>query len=140
MPKNTKRCKNAKVKGIIDEGNSEIPLAKEDQEYAIVTKMLGGRRLLAKCNTNPSKLVHIPSAFKGRKYWICVDMLVLLNIRSYQQDRSDVIYIYSSKEAKNLQNRGLLNDLLKENKKFDFGTELESQNIDLDNVFNFEDV
>ena len=93
-----------------------------------------------------AQLAIIPGKFKGRKNWITVGMLLLLNIRDFQDDRCDVIYIYNSRESKELQREGKLKGLIDvdEVDVFNFG-DLNDEinintNLDEKYAFNFDDI
>jgi len=137
--KKGRREKNSTV----EDNVTTVPFAKEGQQYGIATKMLGSRRLLVKCENGKEQLAIIPGRFKGRKNWVSIGMLVLLNIRDFQADRSDVIYIYNSRETTKLKNKGELNKLLSDNKIgiVDFG-ELDENNENTDDLgaFDFSDI
>ncbi len=147
--KGGKRTKRGKKAPATVESNRYTPFAENDQMYALVTKMLGNRRLTAKCIDGKERLVHIPGKLKGRRNWISVGMVLLLNIREYQDDKSDVIYIYNARDTKRLRRLNQLGDLLdgegEDNCGFVFGTDDDTDSddkeivdkeldIDLDNL------
>lgn len=80
----------------------ELVFKDEDQEYAQVTKMLGNGRLLAKCSDNRDRLCHIRGKFRKR-VWINVDDIILLGLRSFEDDKADVIHKFTADEARMLQ-------------------------------------
>lgn len=108
-PKGGKKGKRTK-KGDVEE-NKLTPHAEKDQVYAIVEKMLGNRRMTVKCSDGVKRMGIIPGKFKGRRSWIDAGMLILLNIRDFQDDKADVVYIYDAKEANRLRRQGLLDSL-----------------------------
>ena len=108
MPGKKKTGKRAKKGTTVETGTRQVPVCEENQRYAYVTKMLGGRRLVARSTNGEECQCHIPGKFKGKRNWISPGMLVLLNIRNFQDDKSDVIYIYSEYETKHLQKMGEL--------------------------------
>ena len=125
--KGGKRTKRGKKIRTTVESNRYTPFAERGQMYAIVTKMLGNRRLTANCIDGKERLVHIPGKLKGRRNWISVGMVLLLNIREYQDDKADVIYIYNAHDIKLLRRLNQLGDLLEDegddNCGFVFGTD-----------------
>jgi translation initiation factor 1A len=94
-----------------DTTNTFLPKRLEGQTYAVVIKMLGNRRLLAKCEDEKERLCIIPGKFKGKRYWVSIGNLILLNIREYQDDKYDVIYIYNANDFKKLKREGELERL-----------------------------
>jgi len=138
-PKGGKRAKRGKKTPTV-EGNKYTQFAVEGQTYAVVTSMLGDRRFMAKCKDEKERLIHIPGKFKGRRNWISVGMVVLINIRDYQDDKSDVSLIYTPQDVKRLQRAKELGDLLgneeeEDNCGFVFaGSEDESEKSDEINI------
>lgn len=136
VPKGGKKGKRTK-KGDVEE-NKFTPHAEKDQVYAIAEKMLGNRRMTVKCSDGVERMGIIPGKFKGRKSWIDPGMLVLLNIRDFQDDKADVVYIYDAKEANRLRRQGLLDSLYEQDKAqeemFTFVNENEEQPVDNDEL------
>ena len=108
-PKGGKRGKRVK-KGDAEE-NNYTPEMGENQVYAIVDKMLGNRRMTVKCSDGCERMAMIPGKFKGRRSWVDPGMLVLLNIRDFQDAKADVVYIYDPKEYNRLKRLGRLDSL-----------------------------
>ena len=108
-PKGGKKGKRTK-KGDNEESKT-IPLAEQGQLYAIVEKMLGNRRMTVRCSDEQERMAIIPGKFKGRRSWIDPGMLILLNIRDFQDDKADVVYIYDNKESNRLKRQGHLDAL-----------------------------
>ena len=90
------------------------PLAnrKDHQAYACAIKMLGDRRLIVKCEDNKERLAIIPGKFKGKKYWINPGMILMINLRDYQDEKVDIIYIYNNEDVKFLKKRKEIEKLL----------------------------
>jgi translation initiation factor 1A len=87
--KKSKRSKNNKPNG---ETNTRSLLEAEDegQEYAVVIKMLGNGRLMAYCySDSKQRLCHIRGKLK-KKVWINQGDTVLLSMREFEDDKSDV--------------------------------------------------
>jgi translation initiation factor 1A len=117
--KKGKRGKKAPIESMVN----YAPKAEKGQLYAIATQMLGNRRLKVKGADGKERLAIIPGKFKGRRFWIGVGTLVLINERGYQEDKSDVIYIYSAAECKFAQHKGWLGDLIQTTDDQDCGFE-----------------
>ena len=98
-----------KKKKLTDDDKRALIFKEESQDYAIVMETLGNRRLRVKCfgdGSNGSEegeegqkiyLALIPGKFKKR-VWINRGDLVLVNYRSFQNDKVDVIWKYNSSE------------------------------------------
>jgi translation initiation factor 1A len=84
-------------------------LKEEEQEYALVTKLLGGCRLQLKCMDEQSRIGVIRRRLKrGKINKIEIDDLVLISIRDFSsKDKfADVIHRYLDDEVKTLKKLG----------------------------------
>lgn len=73
----------------------------DDQCYARVLKMLGDRRLLAKCDDGIERKCRICGRMKKRE-WISVGDVVLVCLRDLGPS-ADIVYRYSEAELKTLR-------------------------------------
>ena len=89
-----------------------LTLKEEDQEYAIVTKMLGSARIECQCADQRKRLCLIRGKMKNR-VWIRQGDLVLISLRDFEPDKGDVILKYTNDEYKDLKKMGALPDTLK---------------------------
>lgn len=75
-----------------------------EQEYAIVTKMLGNCRLLAKSiDSLNEKLCIIRGSMRGKQSRISVGDVILISIRDYQDNKFDIIHKYESDDIRKLE-------------------------------------
>lgn len=94
-------------------------IEKDDEtEYGLVTKTHGNCRFSVKLNmTNKEVLARVCGKFRHgsakRNNYVNVGSIVLLGIRSYQDDVADIIQIYTPAEVRQLRKSGKL--LLDEN-------------------------
>jgi translation initiation factor 1A len=157
MPKNKAGGKKFRGKkkdsknGTNGEIERKLELKEDGQEYARVSKMLGNRRILAKTNQGDEVLCIIPGKFKSR-VWIDVNDIILISIRDYQSDKSDVIYKYFPKEIKELNKLGQLSNHISENIDlfsdkantkdifFEEDSESDNQDKELSEEINLEDL
>lgn len=119
----------------------------EGQEYAKVTKLLGGCWLSAICHDNKIRLCHIRGKMRKRD-WIEVGDIVLIGLREFENDRADIVHKYKVDEVNTLKSLKKLNvenfgieAKHKEEKNddgFDFGTEATKDYSDLFNTDNME--
>lgn len=79
----------------------ELVLKEEGQEYAQITKNLGGNRLECMC-ADGSKCIGVIRGAIRRKMWICVGDIVLVSTREYEEGKVDVLSRYTPDEAKQL--------------------------------------
>lgn len=102
-----KNKKRAKKHTNGEQDKRELLFRDEEQEYAQVNKMLGNGRLEAKCSDGKDRLCHIRGTFRKR-VWINTSDIVLLGMRSFDDDKADVIHKYTPEEARTLQAYGEL--------------------------------
>lgn len=83
----------------------DLLLKEESQEYGIVEKTLGDRRLEVLCSDSTTKQCHIRGKFK-RRVWINVGDTVLVSLRDFEAGKGDIIHKYSPEEALMLKTMG----------------------------------
>ncbi|KXS13681.1 nucleic acid-binding protein [Gonapodya prolifera JEL478] len=123
--KNRKRGKNEN-----DSDKRELIFKEDGQEYAVVTKMLGNGWVESQCVDGKKRLAHIRGAFR-KKVWITVGDVILLGLRDYQDDRSDIIMKYNAEEARTLKAYGELPENTKINET-DITGEGEGDGVEVD--------
>jgi translation initiation factor 1A len=101
MPKNKKRAKNKKTTRNVEAVKRDIVFKNHEEEYAVVLKKLGDRRLTVRLVTGQELLAVIPGRFRKR-CWIDVDDLILVSFRQFQENKVDVIHKYNSDEKRAL--------------------------------------
>lgn len=69
--------------------------------------MLGNGRLIAHCFDGKERLCHIRGKMR-KKTWVNVGDIILIGLRDYQDEKSDVILRYGADEARELKKRGAL--------------------------------
>ncbi len=100
-----KKKKGKKADGEI--AKRQLEFKEEGQEYARITKMLGEGRAEALCSDGELRICHIRGTMRKR-VWVSVDDLILVDIRSYQDGKADVVYKYTPDEDRTLQSYGEL--------------------------------
>ena len=85
----------------------QLEFAEDGQVYVRVLKMLGDGRLEGKCSDNQTRICHIRGKMRKR-VWINAGDLILADVRSYQQDKADVVYKYLADEDRTLASYGEL--------------------------------
>lgn len=129
MVKNTtggKKAKGAKNPGEVG-ASKDLPMAEDGQTYALVTKMLGDRRITVKLSDGQEIMAIIPGRFRSKDCWVTPGCHVLLNVREYQTDKADVAYVYSASQSKRLQKIG---EISGDVKKDDIFEDTDDINID----------
>ena len=114
--------------------NKELIFKEFSQEYATVTKLLGGCtvRVTIYNDDNLDVIAHIPGRFR-KKVWINVGDTVLVGIREFEKDRVDIIHKYTIDEFKLLKSYGEIQE--KETKDQDGDID-----IDIDIEFDIDEI
>jgi translation initiation factor 1A len=94
----------------------DLIFKEEGQQYATVDKMLGDCRTLLICEDGKNRLGIIRGAMK-KKEWIQPGDLVLVSLRTFQDDKLDIIHKYNDEEMRKLKKKGYLSGLF-ENRKY----------------------
>jgi translation initiation factor 1A len=91
----------------------------EDEMYAKVVRMLGGRRAEIICNDKKTRILEIRKKFGGRNKrdnFIAQGAVVLVGIRSWEhrqegkKEKADLLYVYSSGHLERLKNEAEIDD------------------------------
>lgn len=107
-----KKSKSKKFKKPQTAGARELILKSDGQEYAQVTKILGGCRVEAKCFDGKTRVAHIRGAMTRKiKVWILMDDVILVGLRDFQDDKADVIAKYELDEVRKLKKLGEIPDV-----------------------------
>ena len=112
MPKsNTKGGKKHKKtkNGMTDSHEKNmIYKEKEEEEYALVTDLVGNGNVRVKLPNGSTMIARIPGSFKKKKKFINKGNILLIAIREYEEAKSDIIYKYSDGQSRTLQKNKLL--------------------------------
>ena len=102
MVKNTKGGKKGRrSKGGQESEKRELIFKEDSQEYAQVTKLLGGSRVEALCYDGITRLCGIRGKMRKR-VWINQGDTVLISLRDFQDGKGDIIHKYTADEARSL--------------------------------------
>ena len=121
MPKKNagggKKYKKAKNHVVLTE--APLELKTDDQSYACITKLLGHGRVY--CNVYSVELIGGSPSFKAnerlgiirgamrkKKQWVKNGDIVIVSIRDYQDDKVDILYVYTHDNAKKLMKKNQL--------------------------------
>tara|TARA_Y100000389_G_scaffold203960_1_gene254276 strand:+ start:373 stop:831 length:459 start_codon:yes stop_codon:yes gene_type:complete len=112
----------------------QLEFKEEQQEYALIVKMLGNSRCECLCSDGRTRLGHIRGSMKKR-VWIVKDDIVLLSLRDFQDDKADIIHKYTHEEVKILRQYGEIvglnnNEEISEDILEDNGFEFNSTKLD----------
>ena len=87
-----------------------MPLREDGQVYARVTHMLGNGRLTAACDDGQSRLCKIRGSMRKRE-WVRVGDTVLVCLRTFQDEKADVVHRYDDGEVTRLRKLGEIQGL-----------------------------
>ncbi len=88
-----------------------VKLPEKDQTICIVTSMLGGGRLEAKCEDGFTRICRIPGKIK-KKIWIKPGYIILVKPWEVQkEERADVVFLYSKAQVFWLKRKGFLKNI-----------------------------
>jgi len=104
MPKNKGKGGKGKRKGKRHGPSEKKGLRTKvgEEEYARVGRVLGNCRMELFCFDDKKRLGHVRGKFKKR-IWINRDDIVLVGLRTFQNEKADVIHKYSAEEIRMLQ-------------------------------------
>jgi translation initiation factor 1A len=112
---------------------------KEDgQEYALITKVLGNSRFECMCSDGRTRLGHVRGKLQ-KKVWINLYDTVLVSLRDYQDDKSDIIHKYTREEVRVLVAYKEINESLTASTASE-NLNKEDNAVDDDTGIDFEDI
>jgi translation initiation factor 1A len=113
------------------------------QIYAQIVKSFGNSRFEVKCFDGKNRTAHAPGSLKKKKIFVKNNDVVIVSLRSFDDSKCDILYVYNSREVKELKKLGEIpNDItLEENesKEADIGFDFDddgdnSKEIDIDAI------
>ena len=91
-----------------------VRMPKKGEILGIVTSMLGGGRLEARCEDGNKRVCRIPGKMK-KKIWVRIGDLILIRPWVVQSnERGDVIWMYTKAQANWLKSKGFAKNLSSE--------------------------
>jgi translation initiation factor 1A len=119
MPKNTqggKKYKQQKHKNNENGPMKALVEATKDQEYGIVTKLLGNSRVSATFydtrdpqNKRMNEIIcFLRPGLKKKRMFARMGSIILISLRNFEKDKADVIYVYDDEETKRMKRKNLL--------------------------------
>ena len=95
-------------KKITHERVDQMVLPSKNDVLGIAVKMLGGERIMVKCQDGKERLCRIRGKMK-RRVWIREGDVVLVSPWDFQTDtRGDVVWRYTHAQAETLRRKGYL--------------------------------
>ena len=142
MPKNTAGGKKYKKLKHNMEMSRPLELPEENQEFALVNKLMGnGRATVTYIENNQhtrNALGIISGKLRKRKQWVIAGNIVMISTRDFETEKVDIIHVYKEYEMNELKRRGLLpKELIKHSNNH--GGPLHSSNVDDEEFAEFVD-
>ena len=119
MPKKKKGKRNTANR---EQSKRELIFKEDGQEYGQIVKLLGNCRAEVLCMDGKTRLGTICGRMR-KKIWIKNSDFVLVGLRDYQDDKSDIIAKYTTDEARTLKAYGELPAEIKINEDASFNEE-----------------
>ncbi len=101
MPKKGKSHNQARRLHAQQKDDDKLPYKEDNQDYGLVFKKLGDKRVMCILPNGKEIMGVVPGKFHKR-VWIDVGNIVLLSYRSFQNNKVDIIFRYTPKEARKL--------------------------------------
>lgn len=116
MPKNTAGGKKYKKLKHNMEVSRPLELPDDDQEFALVNKLMGNGRATVTFIKNNEVTVNalgiISGKLRKRKQWVIAGNIVLISIRNFEKNKVDIIHVYKEYEMNELKRKGHLHQEL----------------------------
>ncbi len=115
MGKNTKGGSKHKKQKRVRVGTDNVKIdieqikAAELQEYAYITAILGNCRFNVQCHDDKPRLAHMRGKLRKRA-WCNKGDLVLIGLRSFQDDKCDILHKYNEDEIALLINKKCISE------------------------------
>lgn len=102
MPKGDKKKKNGAKDAV--KAKTEIVFKIDGTVYGQCTQVLGGTNFRIFCFDGKDRMCHIRSSIKKRQK-VEVDSIVLVGLRDFQDEKGDIIFVYTSEHVAELKAR-----------------------------------
>lgn len=95
-----------------------LELPDDEQEFALVNKLMGNGRATVTFIKNGKETVNAQGIISGklrkRKQWVIAGNIVLISVRNFEKNKVDIIHVYKEYEINELKRKGHLHkDLMK---------------------------
>jgi translation initiation factor 1A len=136
MPKNAKSKKNSAKRADVVKRELLLRDSVEGTVYGQVMKALGDCNFTVKCSDDITRLCHLRK--KCKRSIVVVDAVVLVGTRDFQQDKGDIVFVYTHEEAGKLRSMGEVNFSV--NNHYTLGDEDDDEEDEKDVMFDFDDI
>ena len=89
----------------------DLRMPGEGEQFALVTEMLGGRRVRLQCDDGKKRMGRIPGRMRFRT-WVDTDDIVVIDPWDWQDEKADIEWRYEGANADQLRREGHLDNLV----------------------------
>ena len=107
IPANKNRKDRKSEEGV---GRVRFPNADENEQFALVTQLLGANQVKAMCQDGKERLCRIPGKMRKR-VWIRVNDVVIVKLWEFQPAKADIIWRFLGNQVEWLKRKGALSAL-----------------------------
>lgn len=104
MPKNEKSKKNSAKRTVNQRRDLFLKNEYPGTEYGQVLKALGDCNFQVKCSDGIERLCHLRKSLKRNN--VNLEAIVLVGKRDYQNEKGDIVYVYTYEESTKLKSMG----------------------------------
>lgn len=102
MPKSDKSKKNGSSRQPKENASSDTIVLSSNVEgttYGQVIRVLGDCNFTVMCFDGKQRLCHVRKSIKKQKNRVENDSIVLVGLRDYQDEKGDIVYIYTKEQV-----------------------------------------
>lgn len=131
MSNSYRKGKFGKNKSVKPEKN-ELLFKIDGSIYGQVTKILGDCNFMVFCFDGMERLCHIRKSI--RRQTVCMGSIVLVGLRDYQDNKGDIILVYSREHVAELKRLKEIPDMSTIGPDVDYNEENEENEFDFDGI------
>ena len=90
---------------------NDLRMPGDGEQFALVTEMLGGRRVRLQCDDGEKRMGRIPGRLRFRT-WVDTDDIVVIDPWDWQDEKADIEWRYEGANADQLRREGHLDNLV----------------------------
>jgi len=87
-----------------------FPREKDNEQFALVTQLMGGDQVKAKCADGLERSCRIPGKMK-KKVWLRQNDLIIIKVWDFQPSKADVVWRFLGNQTEWLRRKGYLKNL-----------------------------
>ena len=88
-----------------------LPREKDNEQFALVTQLMGADQVKAKCSDGIERSCRIPGRMK-KKVWIKENDIIIIKVWDFQPSKADIVWRFLGNQKEWLRRKGYLKNLL----------------------------